>query len=83
MTREYLFIGGPADGKRLECSGDIHHCLERPTYAGTFKTTIYKYWPKIKWLVIFSRDEQKHYQMAKQYPVNIYPSKIILVGPSF
>lgn len=43
-------------------------------------TTIYKKWPGIKRLVIFSRDEQKQYQMAKKYPEDKYPSIRFFIG---
>lgn len=43
-------------------------------------TTIYEKWPGIKRLVIFSRDEQKQYQMAKKYPSDKYPSIRFFIG---
>ena len=36
--------------------------------------TIYKKFPNIKRLVIFSRDEQKQFQMAQEYPIKKYES---------
>lgn len=42
--------------------------------------TIYRKWPKIKRLVVFSRDEQKQYRMAKKYPENKYPSIRFFIG---
>jgi UDP-N-acetylglucosamine 4,6-dehydratase (inverting) len=41
---------------------------------------ILKKWPKIKRLVIFSRDEQKQYQMALEYPVSKYPNVRFFIG---
>ena len=41
---------------------------------------IYKNWPKVKRLVIFSRDEQKQYQMAQEYPIEQYPSIRFFIG---
>jgi UDP-N-acetylglucosamine 4,6-dehydratase (inverting) len=35
--------------------------------------TILINWPKIKRLVIFSRDEQKQFQMAQEFPEKLYP----------
>ena len=35
--------------------------------------TILEKWPKTKRLVIFSRDEQKQFQMAQEFPNNQYP----------
>ena len=37
-------------------------------------------WPKVKRLVIFSRDEQKQYQMAQDYPVSEYPQVRFFIG---
>lgn len=37
-------------------------------------------WPKVKKLVIFSRDEQKQFQMEMEYPVNIYPAMRYFIG---
>ena len=42
--------------------------------------TILKKWPKVKRLVIFSRDEQKQFQMAQDYPVSKYPSMRFFIG---
>jgi len=36
--------------------------------------------PKIKKLVIFSRDEQKQFQMAQEYPVSKYPQLRFFIG---
>lgn len=37
-------------------------------------------WPGIKRLVIFSRDEQKQFQMAQEYPANEYPQLRFFIG---
>lgn len=37
-------------------------------------------WPDIKRLVIYSRDEQKQYQMAQEYPENQYPAIRYFIG---
>lgn len=37
-------------------------------------------WPDVKRLVIFSRDEQKQYQMAQEFPVSKYPSIRYFIG---
>lgn len=37
-------------------------------------------WPNIKKIVIFSRDEQKHYQMGLEYPAHLYPQLRFFVG---
>ncbi len=42
--------------------------------------TILKKWPDIKRLVIFSRDEQKQFQMAQEYPVSNYPQVRFFIG---
>lgn len=41
---------------------------------------ILKKWPEVKRLVIFSRDEQKQYQMAQDYPVSEYPQVRFFIG---
>jgi UDP-N-acetylglucosamine 4,6-dehydratase len=41
---------------------------------------IFKQWPNVKRLVIFSRDEQKQFQMAQQYPASEYPSIRFFIG---
>ncbi len=42
--------------------------------------TILKKWPNVKRLVIFSRDEQKQFQMAQDYPVSKYPQIRFFIG---
>ena len=42
--------------------------------------TILTKWPKIKKLVILSRDEQKQFQMAQEFPPEIYPAIRFLIG---
>ena len=37
-------------------------------------------WPNIKRLVIFSRDEQKQFQMAQEYPLSQYPQIRFFIG---
>ena len=42
--------------------------------------TILNKWPQIKKLVIYSRDEQKQFQMAQAFPEKIYPQLRFLIG---
>jgi UDP-N-acetylglucosamine 4,6-dehydratase len=42
--------------------------------------TILKKWPNIKKLVIYSRDEQKQYQMAQEFPESKYPAIRYFIG---
>jgi UDP-N-acetylglucosamine 4,6-dehydratase/5-epimerase len=42
--------------------------------------TILKKWPNVRRLVVFSRDEQKQFQMAMEYPENEYPSLRFFIG---
>ena len=37
-------------------------------------------WPNIKRLVIFSRDEQKQFEMAQEYPEHLYPQMRFFIG---
>ncbi len=41
---------------------------------------IYQEFPRVKRLVIFSRDEQKQFQMAQKYPPEQYPSIRFFIG---
>lgn len=41
---------------------------------------IFKEYPDIKRLVIFSRDEQKQFQMAQEYPIEKYPQIRFFIG---
>ncbi len=41
---------------------------------------IFKKWPKINRLVIYSRDEQKQFIMSQEYPINQYPAIRFFVG---
>ena len=42
--------------------------------------TILKNWPQVKRLVIYSRDEQKQFQMAQDYPRSEYPMIRYFIG---
>jgi UDP-N-acetylglucosamine 4,6-dehydratase/5-epimerase len=42
--------------------------------------TILERWPDVRRLVIYSRDEQKQYQMAQEYPDTKYPAIRYFVG---
>jgi UDP-N-acetylglucosamine 4,6-dehydratase (inverting) len=37
-------------------------------------------WPNVGRLVIFSRDEQKQFQMAQEYPAHLYPQLRFFIG---
>ena len=37
-------------------------------------------WPKVKKIIIFSRDEQKQFQMAQEYPSSKYPQLRFFIG---
>ena len=41
---------------------------------------IFEQWPNVKRLVIFSRDEQKQFQMAQTYPMSKYPAIRYFIG---
>lgn len=45
-----------------------------------FTRLILKKFPDVKRLVIFSRDEQKHYQMSLEYPEDKYPAIRFFIG---
>lgn len=42
--------------------------------------TIFEKWPNVKRLVIYSRDEQKQFQMAQEYPELEYPAIRFFIG---
>ncbi|MEY3815302.1 MAG: UDP-N-acetylglucosamine 4-epimerase, partial [Pseudomonadota bacterium] len=42
--------------------------------------TILTKWPKINRLVIYSRDEQKQFQMAQEFPEKTYPAIRYFIG---
>ena len=42
--------------------------------------TILTQWPDVKRLVIYSRDEQKQFQMAQEYPESKYPAMRYFIG---
>jgi len=42
--------------------------------------TILNRWPQVKRLVIYSRDEQKQYQMEQEFPLSIYPCMRYFIG---
>lgn len=41
---------------------------------------IFKQYPNVKRLVIFSRDEQKQFQMGQEYPIDKYPQIRFFIG---
>tara|TARA_B110001469_G_C9627565_1_gene313470 strand:- start:761 stop:1771 length:1011 start_codon:yes stop_codon:yes gene_type:complete len=42
--------------------------------------TILAKWPKVERLIIYSRDEQKQFQMAQEYPADQYPMIRFFIG---
>jgi len=50
------------------------------SFGKEFTKTIFKNWPNVKRLVIFSRDEQKQYNMALEYPDKKYPALRYFIG---
>jgi FlaA1/EpsC-like NDP-sugar epimerase len=42
--------------------------------------SILQRWPGIKKLIIFSRDEQKQYSMAQDYPPHLFPQMRFFIG---
>lgn len=42
--------------------------------------TILAKWPRVERLIIYSRDEQKQFQMAQEYPVDQYPMIRFFIG---
>lgn len=50
------------------------------SFGKEFTKTILKRFPNVKRLVIFSRDEQKHFQMGMEYPNTKYPAMRYFIG---
>jgi UDP-N-acetylglucosamine 4,6-dehydratase len=50
------------------------------SFGKAFVKKVLSAWPDVKRLVIYSRDEQKQYQMAMQYPHQKYPSVRFFIG---
>lgn len=50
------------------------------SFGKEFTKTIFHRWPNIRRLVIFSRDEQKHYQMAQDFPESKHPAIRFFIG---
>jgi UDP-N-acetylglucosamine 4,6-dehydratase/5-epimerase len=50
------------------------------SFGKMFTRLILERFPNVKRLVIFSRDEQKHYQMALEYPESKYPMLRYFIG---
>lgn len=50
------------------------------SFGKEFTKTIFKNWPQVKRVVIYSRDEQKQYQMALEYPEAEYEAIRFFIG---
>ena len=50
------------------------------SFGKAFVKTVLEKWPDIKRLVVFSRDEQKQFQMAQDYPHDKYPMVRFFIG---
>lgn len=50
------------------------------SFGKQFTKTIFERWPEIDRLVIYSRDEQKQFVMAQEFPVEKYPAIRFFIG---
>lgn len=50
------------------------------SFGKAFTKIVLERWPDVKRLVIFSRDEQKQFQMAQEYPQDKYPQIRFFIG---
>ena len=50
------------------------------SFGKAFTKTIFQRWPDVKRLVIYSRDEQKQFNMAHEYPEPKYPAIRFFIG---
>ena len=50
------------------------------SFGKAFVNYVLQHWPEIKRMVIYSRDEQKQYNMANEYPTGKYPQLRFFIG---
>ncbi len=50
------------------------------SFGKAFTKHIFEKWPDVKRVVIFSRDEQKQFQMAQEYPESQFPQIRFFIG---
>lgn len=50
------------------------------SFGKAFTREVFDRWPKLKRLVVFSRDEQKQFEMAQDYPESLYPQIRFFIG---
>lgn len=50
------------------------------SFGQHFVRTVLERWPKVRRLVVFSRDEQKQFQMAQTFPAEKYPALRYFIG---
>jgi UDP-N-acetylglucosamine 4,6-dehydratase/5-epimerase len=50
------------------------------SFGKAFVKTVFKLYPNVKRLVIFSRDELKQFEMAQQFPTSRYPAIRYFIG---
>ena len=50
------------------------------SFGKAFTKIVLERWPKIKRLVIYSRDEQKQFHMAHEFPMTKYPMMRFFIG---
>lgn len=50
------------------------------SFGRAFVRRVLAKWPDVKRLVIFSRDEQKQFQMAQEYPIDQFPQVRFFIG---
>lgn len=62
------------NGKRILVTGGTG------SFGKKFIETVFKKYPDVKRVVVYSRDELKQYEMAQQYPVEKYPQLRFFIG---
>ena len=50
------------------------------SFGKAFVKKVLSNWPDVKRLVVYSRDEQKQFQMAMEYPEHLYPQVRFFIG---
>ena len=50
------------------------------SFGNKFISTVLEKWPGVKRLVVYSRDEQKQFEMAQRFPRDKYPAIRFFIG---
>ena len=81
INSEPFFINlPPLNGNRMLNDKSVLITGGTGSFGKMFTKLILEKYPQVKRLVILSRDEQKHYQMALEYPESKFPCLRYFIG---